>query len=120
MRVFISYKHEIVPDEPLARALADALRDSYDGFIDQDLAIGVRWAEQIQAELERSDALIILLSERAVGSATIEAELRQAHEQAQQTGKPLILPVRLAYRAPFPYPFSAYLNERQWAFWQGD
>jgi hypothetical protein len=119
MRVFISYKHDLAPDEPLARALAEALRDTYDVFIDQDLPIGVRWAEQIRDELARTDALIALLSERAVESATIEAELKQAHEQAQQSGKPQILPVRLNYRAPFPYPFSAYLNELQWAFWDG-
>ena len=50
--------------------------------------MGVRWAEQIQVELARSDALITLLSERAVESAMIREEvalaqtLEQAHGQA--------------------------------------
>ncbi len=120
MRVFISYKHDAVPDEPLARALAAALRDTCDVFIDQDLPVGVRWADQINAELARADALITLLSERAVESAMIREEIAQAQTMEQAHGRPLILPVRLAYRAPFPYPLSEYLNARQWALWEGE
>ena len=120
LRVFISYKHELAPDEPLARALAGALRDTYDVFIDQDLPIGVRWAEQIRLELARSDALIALLSARAVESAMVKEEVALAHTHSQAHGTPLILPVRLNYREPFPYPLSAYLDDRQWAFWEGE
>ena len=32
---------------------------------------------------------------------------------------PTILPVRLAYREPFQYPLSAYLNGINWSFWSG-
>lgn len=120
LRVFISYKHDVLPDEPLARALAVALRDAYDVFIDQDLLVGTRWAEQIQSELARSDALITLLSAQATESAMIKEEVELAHTLERAQGKPLILPVRVDYRAPFPYPLSAYLDGRQWAFWQGD
>ena len=36
-----------------------------------------------------------------------------------QGGCPAILPVRLAYRERFQYPLSTYLNDINWAFWQG-
>jgi ribosomal protein L29 len=120
LRVFMSYKHEVAPDEPVARALAAALRDTYDVFIDQDLPVGARWAEQIRVELARSDALITLLSARAVQSAMIREEVALAHSLEQARRAPLILPVRLAYREPFPYPLSAYLDDRQWALWEGE
>ena len=75
-RVFISYKHEVTPDEPLARELAAALRDTYDVFIDQDLLVSTRWAEQIRVELARSDALIVLLSGRVIESEMVTLRFR--------------------------------------------
>jgi hypothetical protein len=51
----------------------------------------------------------------------VETEIRMAHNFAQvQSGHPAILPVRLAYRKPFEYPLSAYLNQINWAYWGGD
>ncbi|MEM9120012.1 MAG: AAA-like domain-containing protein [Cyanobacteria bacterium P01_F01_bin.56] len=49
----------------------------------------------------------------------VQVELSLAHELARNGGKPAILPVRLAYREPFQYPLSAYLDPINWAFWQG-
>ncbi|MBK9713390.1 MAG: AAA-like domain-containing protein [Kouleothrix sp.] len=120
LRVFISYKHDVSPDEPLARVLAAALRNTHDVFIDQDMLVGTRWAEQIRIELARSDALITLLSAQATESVMIKEEVELAHTLQCAQGRPLILPVRLNYRAPFPYPLRAYLDDRQWAFWQGE
>jgi hypothetical protein len=117
LRVFINY---VIPDESLARELAVALRDAYDVFIDQNLPVEASWAEQIRIELARADALITLLSARAVESSMIREEIVFAHTLEQAQGRPRILPVRLAYREPFPYPLSAYLDNRQWAFWEGE
>lgn len=47
-----------------------------------------------------------------------QGEIETAHHLSQQQGKPVILPVRLAYRDPFAYPLSAYLNGINWAFWE--
>lgn len=117
LRVFISYKHEGAPDAPLAAEIAAALRPGCDVFIDTDLPIGARWAEQIRAEMARADVLIALMSERAAASEMVREELALAHSLSQGSARPRILPVRVAYRAPFPYPISEYLNPLQWAFW---
>lgn len=117
LRVFISYKHEEAPDAPLANEIAAALRSSCDVFIDTDLPIGARWAEQIRAEMAHADVLIALMSERAAASEMVREELALAHSLSQGSARPRILPVRVAYHAPFPYPISEYLNPLQWAFW---
>lgn len=44
-------------------------------------------------------------------------EIETAHHLSKGQGKPTLLPVRLAYREPFVYPLSAYLNGINWAFW---
>jgi len=118
-RVFISYKRDVAPDEDVALRLYDALRQTHDVFIDQKMVVGTHWADYIKTEIQQSDALIVLLSEYAVGSEMVQVELSLAHELARSGGKPAILPVRLAYREPFQYPLSAYLDPINWAFWEG-
>ncbi|MEC4885548.1 MAG: AAA-like domain-containing protein, partial [Scytonema sp. PMC 1070.18] len=118
-RIFISYKRDVEPDEALALQVYQQLSQHHDVFIDQRMLVGTRWVERIEAELCQADFLIVFLSARSVHSEMVEWEIRKAHELAQvQGGKPGILPVRLAYREPFHYPLSAYLDSINWAFWQ--
>lgn len=119
-RIFLSYKRQAQPDEDLAWQLYQALSQQHDVFIDKNMLIGTRWAEQIEAELRRSDFLLVLLSAQSIQSEMVEAEVSTAYNLARaQNGRPLILPVRLNYREPFQYPLSAYLNQINWAFWSG-
>jgi len=119
-RVFISYKRDIAPDEDIALQLYDALRQTHTVFIDQTMVVGTPWADRIKTEIQQSDALIVLLSEQAASSEMVQVELSLAHELARShRGRPVILPVRLAYREPFQYPLSAYLDSINWAFWDG-
>jgi len=121
MKVFISYKRNVEPDEPLALRLYEALREHCDVFIDQTMLVGTAWAERIQAELETCDYLIPLLSEHAVHSEMVEAEIRTAHRLGKAgEGKPGILPIRVAYTEPFEYPLSAYLDPLNWAIWESE
>ena len=121
-RLFISYKRAVIPDEPVALALCEAFGQEYTVFIDQqNLLVGANWVDQIKAEIQQSDALIVLLSEDAVGSEMVHKEVQIAHEFARvNDGRPQILPVRLAYREPFQYPLSVYLDPIHWAFWETD
>lgn len=120
-RVFISYKRDVSPDDDLALQLYHHLRQTHRVFIDQTMLVGTPWAERIKREIEQADALIVLLSEAAVGSEMVQVELALAHDLAsRQGGRPAILPVRLAYRDPFQYPLSAYLDPINWAFWSGE
>lgn len=117
-RVFLSYKRN-APDESLALELYAALANRFEIFIDQSMLVGTLWAERIEAELNRADVLVALLSEQSVRSEMVLAEIGTAHQLGRATGRPIILPVRLSYRQPFEYPLSAYLDHIEWAHWDG-
>jgi hypothetical protein len=117
-RIFISYKR-VEPDLSVAREVFEALRQQHDVFIDQIIPVGVRWGERIEAEIHQADVFIAFLSADSIGSEMVVAEISTAYQLTKsQGGRPVILPVRLAYRGPFPYPLSAYLDAINWAFWQ--
>jgi hypothetical protein len=80
-RVFISYKRSMEPDEQVALAIYQALAQTHCVFIDQTMTVGTRWAEQIEAEIRRSDFLIILLSVHSVQSEMVIGEIETAHHQ---------------------------------------
>ncbi|BAY87947.1 hypothetical protein NIES267_74710 (plasmid) [Calothrix parasitica NIES-267] len=120
-RIFIIYKRNVQPDEQVALQILQALSPQHQVFIDQKILVGTSWAELIEAEIRQADFLIVLLSEHSVHSEMVETEIRMGHDYAQvQSGNPAILPVRLAYRQPFQYPLSAYLNHINWAYWSDD
>lgn len=118
-RIFISYKRNVEPDEPVANQVYQALLQQYNVFIDKRMLIGKHWAECIETELRCADFFIVFLSEQSVNNEMVQREISLAQELAQvQGGKPFILPVRLAYREAFPHPLSIYLNHINWAFWR--
>ena len=120
-RVFISYKRNVAPDESVALALYEVLKQSHSPFIDQSMLVGAQWAEQIETELRQADALVVLLSEHSVHSEMVQQEIALSHKISEDSGgKPQILPVRLAYHEPFQYPLSIYLDPINWAVWESD
>lgn len=119
-RVFLSYKRNVANDELVAIEIYQALKQRHRVFIDQAMPAGTPWVEQITQEIFQADALIVLLSEHSVQSEMVQREIELARRSAaQRQGLPLILPVLLAYRAPFRYPLNEYLDPLQWAFWDG-
>ena len=50
-RIFISYKRNIEPDEPVATAVCEALSKHYDVFIDKTMLVGAPWAKRIDEEI---------------------------------------------------------------------
>jgi hypothetical protein len=119
-RVFISYKRDTVPDETVAMDIYEALSSAHDVFIDQLMLVGTPWVERIDQEIRSSDFLITLLSEESVQSEMLITEVERARACFSEQGRPKILPVRLAYHAPFDYRLSAYLNDINWALWETD
>ncbi len=118
-RIFISYKRNVEPDDSVARQVFEALGQIYDVFIDQTMLVGTHWPDQIKTELRQSDFLITFLSLHSIHSEMVQAEIETAHHLArEQKGRPVILPVRLAYRQPFPHPLNTYLDPINWAFWR--
>jgi len=117
--IFISYKR-VEPDILVARAVCEALSQHHDVFIDQIIPVGIRWGERIEAEIHQADFFIAFLSAESIHSEMVVEEIATAyHLTKSQDGCPRILPVRLAYKEPFQYPLSAYLNAISWAFWEG-
>ena len=119
-RIFLSYKRNVAPDEPVALELCQALEaQQHRVFMDLKMTVGTRWVERIEQEIFQADVLIVLLSEAATCSEMVQREIELARQsQAKRQGLPMILPVRLAYEAPFSYPLSEYLNPLNWAIWR--
>ncbi|MEW6731881.1 MAG: AAA-like domain-containing protein [Acidobacteriota bacterium] len=118
VRIFISYKHNPILDEPVALAIYEALKDHYDVFIDQSMHTGSNWAKRIQMELRQTDYLIALLSHQSIESEMVLGEIEEIyHLSKEQDGRPLILPVRLNYKQRLPYPLNAYLSHINALYW---
>jgi len=119
-KIFISYKRNIEPDEPMALMVYETLLKQHDVFIDQSMLVGTKWADYIENQLRISDFLISFISESSVNSEMVIAEIEKAHHLNKQYGKPVILPVRLRYTDPLAYPLSAYLNPINYVLWEND
>lgn len=119
--IFISYKRGTHMDEPLARAVFQALSQQHRVFIDQTILVGTDWAKEIEDQLSRSDFLVVFLSKESVQSEMVRGEIETAKRLAfERGGAPKILPVRVAFHEPLQYPLSGYLNGIQWALWERD
>jgi hypothetical protein len=121
-RVFISYKRDANPDQPLAAKVFQALASQgHRVFIDQTMRTGTEWAKEIESQIRQSDFLIVFLTDVSIRSEMVKGEVEIARKQAQGlAGKPRVLPVRLAYAGPLPYPLNAYLDPIQYAIWRGE
>ncbi|HWS89649.1 MAG TPA: AAA-like domain-containing protein [Pyrinomonadaceae bacterium] len=119
-RVFISYKRNAPTDEKIAEALVAAFGRKHEVFIDKVILPGTDWAVCIETKIRESDFLVPLLSAQSVNSEMVKGEIEKAHFFGKESGRPAILPVRVAYTEPFPYSLSPYLNPLQWACWDGD
>jgi hypothetical protein len=118
--VFISYHHEEL-ESSLAHALAYTLRQAgHQVFIDSDIRWGADWVKEIREALERTNYLLVLLSQETVASEMVVEEIAIAKELARHRhGAPVILPVRICLPAtePLPYRLSAYLHNIHQESW---
>src|SRR5215470_11132605 len=114
MKVFLSYKRDVAPDEPLAKDLHRSLRDAdHEVFIDKIMPPGIRWAEEIERQIRECHCLIVFLTAASSRSEMVQSEI----EMARRWSKP-ILPVRIAFAGKLPHPLNAYLDPIQYAFWR--
>lgn len=120
-RVFISYNRGTSDDGRVAEALSKSLGSKHDVFIERTVTVGARWIDQIEAQINRSDYMIVLLSSDSLTSEMVLGEIELARKAASENdGRPAILPIRINYRKPFSYPLSAYLDGLNWAYWDTD
>lgn len=117
-KVFISYKRNVTPDEPLAEEIFTRLSKKHKVFLDQTIGTGGKWAKVIEKEIRNADYFVLLVSKNSVLSEMVIAEIEIALESHKVKGKPIILPVRLNYKDPLEYRLRAYLNSINYAFWK--
>jgi hypothetical protein len=98
-QIFISYARE---DQAVAEKLYDILVsfNSVKVWLDvHNLLPGADWREEIATAIERSDMIILLLSDSSINKAGyVQREIRDAIERLslQPPGERLIIPVRLS------------------------
>jgi TIR domain/AAA-like domain len=114
VKIFLSYKRNVEPDEPLARDVYSALRTAgHEVFLDQVMLTGIKWAEEIERQIRQCDCLIVFLTAASSRSEMVQSEI----EMAKQWSK-AILPVRVAFAGKLPHPLNAHLDPIQYSFWR--
>jgi hypothetical protein len=119
--VFISYRSRD-PDMSLAQEFHQVLvAEGYSAFMaGESLRLGDDWARRIDLELERCDYFLLLLSEQSAVSEMVTEEVRRAKQLRDQTGKPMLLPIRVNFpiAAPLNYDLRGYLQRIQQREWR--
>ena len=119
--LFMCYLRGVEPDDTLALRLARTFSRTHSVFFDQAAVGDSEWSSRITEELNRADKVIFLLSASAVESEVVRAQAERAHTlSAEKEGGPRLLPVRVAFRAPFPSPLNTYFDLVNWAYWRDD
>ncbi len=118
--VALLYKRNSPADEQVLRLLEEELRRSgYPVFVDRHLQVGMEWAREIERRVSNAYAVVVLLSALSINSEMLVHEVQIAHETAQKTGKPRILPVRVNFDGALPSPLGAILDGIQYTQWKG-
>ncbi len=119
-RVFISYRSE-EPDLRVAQEFHGALIQAGHGVFmaGRSLKLGEDWVARIDAELEQCDYFLLLLSPRSAVSEMVTEEVRRAKQLRDQTGKPMLLPIRVDFPmdSPLNYDLRGYLQRIQQREW---
>lgn len=90
--LYLSYKNE---DGELARSLAKELEQLGHSVVYDALALapGQNWRDVLLRAITNSDAVIVILTERALGSHFVMGEIGMARALQQSFGRTLLLPV---------------------------
>uniref|UniRef100_UPI003750B698 TIR domain-containing protein n=1 Tax=Armatimonas sp. TaxID=1872638 RepID=UPI003750B698 len=93
-KVVLLYKRNLPEDEKVLTLLEKHLvENGHEVFVDQHLKIGVEWARAVEDKIRAADAVIAIVSPKAMQSEMLEYEVETAHDQYLKSGKPTLLPV---------------------------
>jgi len=116
--VAIVYKRGAEPDTTVLKEIeATLVNAGLSVFIDQNLAIGVEWAKEIERQIRGCDAVIALISERSIQSEMMQYELELAFDERLRRRKPKILPIRICYEQKLEGGLGAMLQQVQHKVW---
>jgi hypothetical protein len=120
LKIVLLYKRDAQQDVRLLTLLESYLTNlGHSIFIDRNMTIGVKWAQEIEEQLRTSDAVIPLISEYSIKSEMLEYEVQVANAASQdQNGRPRIIPIRVNYYGPLPHNLASILDSRQYFSWK--
>ncbi|MCC6446028.1 MAG: AAA-like domain-containing protein [Armatimonadetes bacterium] len=119
-KVALLYKHNLEPDSRILQLLEERLKaEGHEVFADHHLKIHARWAQAIEESLRAAEALIAIVSPKALQSEMLEFEIETAHDQHQKSGKPVILPVTIGIKEEITGPIGAIINPLIQFAWHG-
>ena len=117
--VVILHQPQAAPDADLALTLESELRKLGHGvFMDRRQVTGLKWAHELEQQLQRADLVLALISAASAHSELLAYELEVAAQFAeQQNGRPALLPIRVFYRGPVSEAMSTRLQpiEFEWS-----
>ena len=121
LRIVLLHKRNAQPEEGVAQLLDMQLTaKGHRVFIDRHLAIGMKWAQELEQRLQEVDVVIPLLSEASVQSEMLAYEVETVREEGQRNhDKPRLLPVRLNFTGSLSEDLGRVLDPLPSLFWQG-
>jgi len=115
-KFFISYAHAEAEERALAAWLREHLiRAGHEVFIDMDIPLGERWAEEIERRIAGCDLFLVLISANSAKSEMVSEEVRLARERGRR-----ILPLRIKFTGYPGYQLNAILQPLQWIVWESE
>lgn len=106
-QIFISHSHQGAGAE-LVEALYNTLKEQeFTPFLDQrDILPGENWPTAILSAIHSSDYFVLMLSEQSNLSEMVLKEVEEARKMQQNTGRPIIIPIRIKWPTKKPLNFK--------------
>lgn len=117
--VTLLFKPGLDPDERLAAELARHLTAAGLAVaLDRSPATGEAWAVETAGHLRSSQTVVPLLSAESAQGEMLQGQIELAHNFAQeQGGRPLLVPVRVAWTGDLPEALAGLTEEAQTLAW---
>ncbi len=120
-KVVLLYKRNLPEDEKVLKLLERHLiENGHEVFVDQHLKIGVEWARAIEDKIRAADAVVAIVSPKAMQSEMLEYEMETAHDQFAKTGKPALLPVKIGSEEALDGVIASIIKPLNYFEWHGE
>ena len=117
-KVVLLYKRNLPEDEKVLTLLEKHLvENGHEVFVDQHLKIGVEWARAVEDKIRAADAVIAIVSPKAMQSEMLEYEVETAHDQQLKTGKPALLPIKIGNDEPLDGVIASIIKPLNYFEW---
>ncbi len=118
--VALLYKPNVQPDGNVLKTLESRLRSlGHEVFVDNQEKISSAWAKAIEEPIRRADAVVAIVSPESLRSEMLEYEVETAQDQFINTGKPVLLPVKIGSDDELGGTIASILEPLHFFTWTG-